>query len=512
MPESPKTKSLTLPPPVRGWNTKDPISQMDPLYAVEMENYFPNNGTVDIRNGSRIFSSTPGFFTHNMASAFDYTTAAGVRWIVGQAAGVGSTRPYSVDSSGAVSDISGGGAVTMSGIYASAVNFQGRIFMKSQDSGTDVVVWTGTGNAAYAAFTGPSGDDKALRWVTAYKNRLYFAGVDLSVWYGSPNAVTGALTQFDFSSVMPHGGRILYIGPLSPDINNQRQNNFCVISSEGDVAIYAGDYPGDANWQIIGQYYIGPPAGINSFIAFQNDVLVVTDSGLVSVLAVANGSALENAYLTDNIQSVYKDYIATARTVSGTDSISGLYYPGGNMILVSITQTTTPSYSFVTLVFNTINKAWALWTTIAPFFWCNYDNKLMFTAGTTPRIMRGDFGDYDENPASPAAILTRTTTLRFAFNYLGETEVVKQPTQMVPILYESEGLSLTGNCDVDYSDDTATSTETNTTDTAYKLYKPQMGLKAYPGKAISVRFDGSVTTKRRSIQAVEVFWKDGDIR
>jgi len=31
-----KTYSKTIPPPVLGWNTKDPISQMDPLYAPEI--------------------------------------------------------------------------------------------------------------------------------------------------------------------------------------------------------------------------------------------------------------------------------------------------------------------------------------------------------------------------------------------------------------------------------------------------------------------------------------------
>ena len=510
MPESPKTKSLTIPPPVKGWNTLQPISQMDPLYAVEMENYFPNNGTVDIRNGSRIFSSTPGSAT-GFFSIFNYTTSAPVKWMVAVTNTAAGIRPYSIDSSGAINDISNAGAVTFGALLASGVSFNGRIFIKSIDNTNDVVTWNGTGNATLAAFTGPGGDDKALYKVAAYKNRLYFSGIDLSVWYGGVNAVTGALVQYDFSGVMPNGGQIAYIGTLSPDINNQRQNNFCVISTEGDVAVYTGDYPGDANWQIVGQYYIGPPLGISSFIKYQNDILVITDSGLVSVLAVVNGAALDSSYLTDNIQSVYKDTIALCRAASFQNYSSGAYYPTGNFIVVSL-LTSQVSGTAKNFVFNTINKAWSLWTGLNPYGWTNYDNKLMFSAFEAPRIMQADTGYYDENPASAAAILTRTTTLRFAFNYLGETEVVKQPTQMVPILYESEGLSLTGNCDVDYSDDTATSTETNTTDTAYKLYKPQMGLKAYPGKAISVRFDGSVTTKRRSIQAVEVFWKDGDIR
>lgn len=517
MPESPKTKSLTIPPPVKGWNTKDPISQMDPLYAVEIENYFPNNGTVDLRNGSLIFSSTPpaGFGVY--LAIFDYTTSAGVRWIVGNGThGVGA-RPFSVDSTGACADISNAGAVVFSGSRAWSVNFQGSIFIKSNDSTTDVVSWAGSGNAAYAAFIGPGGDDKALRCVTAYKNRLYFSGVDLSVWYGGVNAITGALTQFDFSGVMPHGGQIKYIGPISPDINNQRQNNFCVITSEGDVAIYTGDNPADANWQITGQYYIGPPVGIQSFIEFQNDVLVVTDAGLVSVLSVVNGSALENSYLTDNIQSVYKSYIDLCRALSVStglayyDIVCGTYYPGGNFIAITI-PTAASASGYKTLVFNTINKAWCLWTGITPICWCNYDNKAMFAPGAVARVMRADTGYYDEDPATPAAILTRTTTLRFAFNYLGEPNIVKTPTQAIPILYESENLALTLDCDMDYSDTTATSSNTTTGDTSYILYKPTCGLRAYPGKAVSIRMDDSVTTKRRSIQAVEVFWKDADIR
>jgi hypothetical protein len=87
---------------------------------------------------------------------------------------------------------------------------------------------------------------------------------------------------------------------------------------------------------------------------------------------------------------------------------------------------------------------------------------------------------------------------------------VKQFTECRPIVQQSEGLTLTLDVNVDYNDVVATSTVTDTTDTAYKLYLPRMGLNGI-GKAASVRIDGTVTTKRMSLQALEVLWNEGDI-
>lgn len=44
-------KSTTVPSPVNGWNTKAPLASMDPLSAVQLKNWFPQPGWVEVRRG-----------------------------------------------------------------------------------------------------------------------------------------------------------------------------------------------------------------------------------------------------------------------------------------------------------------------------------------------------------------------------------------------------------------------------------------------------------------------------
>ena len=41
----------SLPAPVDGWNRKDSVANMKPSYAVTMDNYFPEQGSVTLRRG-----------------------------------------------------------------------------------------------------------------------------------------------------------------------------------------------------------------------------------------------------------------------------------------------------------------------------------------------------------------------------------------------------------------------------------------------------------------------------
>ena len=41
----------TLPAPVGGWNTRDALAATEPLYALELENFFPTRGRVSLRRG-----------------------------------------------------------------------------------------------------------------------------------------------------------------------------------------------------------------------------------------------------------------------------------------------------------------------------------------------------------------------------------------------------------------------------------------------------------------------------
>ena len=41
----------TIPAPTKGWNTRDPLADMNAAYAVVLDNFFPDRGAVRLRRG-----------------------------------------------------------------------------------------------------------------------------------------------------------------------------------------------------------------------------------------------------------------------------------------------------------------------------------------------------------------------------------------------------------------------------------------------------------------------------
>ena len=46
-----KSKEITLPAPIMGLNRKQPLSAMEPLYAIIMDNYIPLDSKIELRPG-----------------------------------------------------------------------------------------------------------------------------------------------------------------------------------------------------------------------------------------------------------------------------------------------------------------------------------------------------------------------------------------------------------------------------------------------------------------------------
>jgi hypothetical protein len=492
-----------------GWNTKDPISQMDPLYAVEMENFFPNNGTVTLRNGytKHVLTAAVGTFTH----ISEMVNNAGTHHLIAFN-GIGSL--YNVTTAGAGTVISGGLGTQSDENYT--INFRGRLFCKGYTSAANSdLLYTDGSAATAAAFTGPSGDDKNLWRLTTYKGRLYALSIsDASMWYGGLDAITGAMTQWDWQSLLTLGGKPWYIGSFSMTGGDVSQDYFAVISEQGEVLLYSGNNPSDVTWSIVGRYFIPSPVGRKAFFSWGSDILVITYDGLVSIKEIIGSNQSEYSFLTDNIAVEFK--AAIAATSSGfLNFIQGIVYPKGQYLLINFYNETTPSA--IQYVMNTHTRAWCKFTGQRAICWSLLNNALYFgakggAADADGYVALADNGYFDESTVSAGTALTRTIKLRHAFNYLGNNIANKVFTQAIPTIYQSDGLDLTLDCDVDYTDVVATSREQDLTDTAYKLYQPRMGLiNQVNGSAVSIRIDGTVGQKRMSLQATKVYWLEGGI-
>lgn len=515
MPKTSTAVSVTIPPPVKGWNTRDPVSLMDEQYAVEMVNFFPGFGSVDIRNGQTLQNTlgtnaiSLGTFKYGTTDALLVATNSGTLLNVTPGTGAGT-------------DITGGAAITGSLMYFQ--QFKDRVFITGDFGLADVYHWTGTGNIAASAFTGPGGDDKLLGPMASYKNRLYFAyraafvaatprnGL-LEIWYGGFDAITGALTQFSLNAIFRMGGYVSFIGSVTRAKDFSEDELFCIISSEGEILLYQGDNPEASNWGLVGHYYIPPPCGPRAFFYFGSNLIIITRQGVYGMDSILSGgfggkagSSILNTSLDEIIKSAFVAAVNSVTLAQYDDLIwTGIYYPRGNYLLINIPLSNNASEQFI---MNTVTGAWCRFTNQNAFSWIVYQDRLYYVNPQNTKLMRADDGYLDADPIGGA---TRVCKLRPAYNYFGDRTLVKNFTMARPVMYQSEGMQLTMDADIDYANTTATQTVTpDNTDTAYKFYQPVVGLKGI-GKAASIRIDQSVTTKRMSIQAIEVTFNSGDI-
>lgn len=162
---------------------------------------------------------------------------------------------------------------------------------------TDNELITGTGGGSATAdgaseiaapgITFPGGLTTAnMSFVWVYKNRLWFAQNDsMNAYYlDNVDSVGGSATVFPLAGVFGRGGKLLFgqTWSLEGSLEGGMSEQNVFVSTEGEVAVYQGIYPGEADtWSKVGVYRIGKPLGNRSFIRGGGDIAVSTSVGLV---------------------------------------------------------------------------------------------------------------------------------------------------------------------------------------------------------------------------------------
>lgn len=521
-----KAMSVVIPPPVDGWNTRDPISEMPPTYAVDCENFYSNGSSVDLREGYSLFTSGVGngAVSGNIStSLLTYSPPTGGQKLIAVVTSSSGVTVYSIDSSGVKTDITP--AAGQDSYNCTSVNFRGRIFLSDANAGIysspTVVVWNGTGLFVSAGFTSTAVN--GFFGITSYKSRLYMIEKDtMTIWYGGVDAVTGALTKFDLQSIFQLGGRLLFCGSAgrSSDLN---QEYFTAISNQGEVLLYQGDSPSSSTWSLVGRYFLPKPLVLEilggfvlyprCFFYWGQDLVIMTIQGVVLLSSVISGSSNSINYLSEKINSELLKNI-DFNSLSEPALATGIFDSKNNRLIFKILKS---NLEYETYVMSTVNYSWWKWTGInASSNFCSFNSDIYFWSPKTTYTGLDDArifklgGTKDLSLEDGTTTIPRTMLLRSSYNYLGDRSHVKTFTAARPVIYQSNGLDLTMGCDVDFANDVSTSRETDTSDTAYKAYQPMMGLNGV-GKCASIRIDGTATDKEMSLQAIEVFYTQGGL-
>lgn len=408
----------SVPAPVGGWDTESPLAAMPKQNAVILDNWIPRAGYVELRRG--FIQQVTGLAPVESLIAWR-GDAAGDKLFACAGANI-----YDVTSVGSPG----------SALYASAASARWRYTNFSNDAGAFAIAVNGfntpqkyNGTAfSNTVITGSSGsitlDPKHLNHVMAHKRRLFFVEKKtLRVWYLAVLAIAGPANLLDLGPIFDQGGYLVAQGTWSLDGGQGMDDMAVWITSEGQIAVYQGIDPSDANnWSLIGVYNIGKPVGDNGLIKWGSDLAVITQDGVIPLSQALDKDRERQKQIAITAQ------IATAFAESW-DSYGSLYgwsgtlYSGrGSLAIFNIP--TAELSTAVQHVQSIQTGAWARFTGIPAICWETANDKVYF--GAPDGVYRWDISASDDGN-------TIVADVKPAFSNFG-SNTQKQFTMIRPMI------------------------------------------------------------------------------
>lgn len=409
---------VTVQAPVGGWNARDAIDDLAPEDAVVLDNWFPDFGFCAVRNGYSLASSS---LTGTPETIFEFNAGAD-RYLIAIAGQkfwncTASTASNFTDSAtvsnnrwqwAQFDDASGGARIGL-------VN------------GADAPLIITSGPTLAAMTISGSGLTPAnLDGVHAHKNRSYFwDSATQDFWYSATNAMGGTLTKFPLGRVAGTGGNLVSMQSWSIDTGAGLDDYAVFFLSSGDVLMYTGSDPGDANdWALVARYRIGAPINQRAIAPLDGDLVIITRDGYLSLSQALLGR--KGLPFSDKIRSAALSEIQQYAESFGWQII---HYPAQNKLIVNVPQST----GFVQHVMNTRTGAWCRYTGINTACWGLYSDAI-YIAGSNV-VYQAETGNDDAGGSIEADGMC-------AWNYLGGRGR-KKHTTAVQTIVGTNGASLT---------------------------------------------------------------------
>ena len=385
-----------------GLNVADALDNMQPQYAIQMDNIIPDVDGDRVRKGyiKKLSKATSVLIpilrgnTKKLIGAHvqDLTVYNNFK-VESSKSGFSSdnwTYADFTDGSGAVHTILANGSDTPQD-YTSSLN-----------------------NVGYTLTGFPS-----LDCPLAFKNRLYFISGNWSIAYSGVQSISGNLTSFEMGSYFKKGGRLLSIANWTQDAGNGADDLFVLISTEGEVLIYSGTSPESDDWRMIGTFSIAKPVGKRCWAQLGADLILITQRGYFPLSSVLSDLRANRALLNQKI-----DGITQGRDFTKRWEIH--YRPSTNWLIVNV-PSDTGIYSYEQHICNLNTNAWCRFVGMDANSWAVLGDELYFCNGRG--IFQADTGTTDEGS-------NITFCLQKAYNNFG-TPLKKQLMRVVPHYYST---------------------------------------------------------------------------
>jgi hypothetical protein len=428
-------KQYTYPVATGGWNAIDALDAMAPNEAVTLINWFCETTYNRLRRG---------FVEHCSVGANETITAlAAYNGAADDLLAFAKDRWYDVTTSTTATVATGftgtewdtTNYATAAGQYLIAVN-----------GAEDPQIYNGTTMVAAVNTVGGVASTLDLHRVCIFNQRVYFAQKNtLKVWYLPVGQFQGALTEFDLGPLCAKGGSIAKIATWTRDNASAGANEmFVVVTTEGEVLIYTGEFPGGA-WQISARFAVGQPvAGPDSVVRLGPDCILMCEDGfqpMAHYLQLGQSQASAVA-LSRKIGNAVTAAVNAQKAAPGW---GGLLYPAGNMLIFNIPQGGGVYYQYAV---NTLTGAWCEWRGQNATCWALFGVSPYFGAAGG-KVYRADTGTSD-NGADIVA------EYRGTYQDLRRPGLQKVITMAKPIFQTNGPLTLAFGVDVDFDNTTLT--------------------------------------------------------
>lgn len=429
-----KSSDVILPAPVGGLNKKDPLSDMSPTDAIVMDNYIPMNGCVRLRPGYEKYVSLGNFESSRKVETLSCYNITGKTKMIA----VYGSKAYDV-SNPTVHQYEN---VNFSVSRCQTLLYRGHLyFMNGTD--TPKVFYIDDQDQEHFEDWNFSADDlpahKIISGGVSHEFLWFIEQNSTNVWVSSvAGNISGTLTLFDVGQILKWGGYLVAVFNWTIDGGEGLDDYTCLLTSEGEVLIYKGYNPNDADhFTLMGSYKISKPIGYQCVLPFHGDVIIICEDGYMPLSQVlsSNNAPVAVAAFSNKINDLVMERASLYKKLSGWQGI--IYGKKGYGIFnVPVANT------FEQHVVNVKTGAWCRFTNIRAFCWCLYDGHLFF--GTDNGICIFDKGYSDDGLAIEG-------TIKQAYTSLG-TSALKKITLIKPRLKTIKNLTLIIGTDMDFED------------------------------------------------------------
>lgn len=441
--------SKSLPAPTGGWNTRDPLANMKPEYAVILDNWIPRAGYVELRKGDRVWcNNAPAPVESLMVYRGDAT---------------GGDQVYAV-SDGDIYDATLIDTTFTSPVYTGLSNSRMQYLNFANDGGAFLIGVNGEDTPIYwdnatwdtLTITGSSGsitlDPDTLIDLVMHKRRLFFVEKDsLHVWYLGTDAIQGDAKLLDLGPVFQQGGIIASIGTWSLDGGQGQDDYLAIFSTQGEVAIYQGTDPDDdLVWSLVGVFVVGFPLGRRSLLKYGSDLLVLTTNGVIplSQALSLDRAKDETVAITAQIQPTFQ---TSSQAYFDNFGWCAITYQQAALAIYNVpVDELTTSLQYVQ---NLQTGAWCSFSGLNAFCWDTTDESIFY--GGLDAVYQWNVGVTDHGNDLECDLQT-------AFSTFGQSGRIKHFTMIQPVLNATANVRPAIEMLVDFEDREPTSVPTTT--------------------------------------------------